>query len=504
MKKISVLLLVLFAWIGVKAQNPVVVTQPYKFQKYVNALSALYIPVYSNNTFSGYPVTNGALGFALADSSTYQYFNGIWHKLGSGSSVTSVLGTTNRITSTGGTTPQIDISSTFEALLEKVANKTATASTSTTTYPNWLGVENYVTSVVGGPYLPLTLSSNTTVTAAGNDLFFSGLNSGYQWSIEGHSNGSSSTLFLNAFDKTGGLGHWLSSSLSLQNDQGNFSYINQTSGLTSQLTVKNTGIFVQDALGGHGITNATNTYTPTDSTLITKHMGDGLYAPISGGGGITALTGDVTASGSGSVVATIKTSVSLAGSPTTTTQTTSDNSTKIATTAFVQANFTATAISFAPGTFTGAGTSGSPFALGIDTSPTSGSGLPVTSGGVFTALGLKAPLASPALTGTPTAPTATVGTNTTQIATTAFVLANSGGLSASNFVFNEIPSGTINGSNVTFTLANTPTTGKVTLYKNGQLLAPTTDYTISGSTITYVIAPTTVGGTDVLLANYMK
>ena len=36
-------------------------------------------------------------------------------------------------------------------------------------------------------------------------------------------------------------------------------------------------------------------------------------------------------------------------------------------------------------------------------------------------------LASPALTGTPTAPTATAGTNTTQIATTAFVLANSSG-----------------------------------------------------------------------------
>ena len=38
-----------------------------------------------------------------------------------------------------------------------------------------------------------------------------------------------------------------------------------------------------------------------------------------------------------------------------------------------------------------------------------------------TALDLKAPLASPALTGTPTAPTATAGTNTTQVATTAFV-----------------------------------------------------------------------------------
>ena len=35
-----------------------------------------------------------------------------------------------------------------------------------------------------------------------------------------------------------------------------------------------------------------------------------------------------------------------------------------------------------------------------------------------------APLASPALTGTPTAPTAAVGTSTTQIATTEFVMAN--------------------------------------------------------------------------------
>lgn len=42
--------------------------------------------------------------------------------------------------------------------------------------------------------------------------------------------------------------------------------------------------------------------------------------------------------------------------------------------------------------------------------------------GLQTALDGKAPLASPALTGTPTAPTATSGTNTTQLATTAFVL----------------------------------------------------------------------------------
>ena len=42
---------------------------------------------------------------------------------------------------------------------------------------------------------------------------------------------------------------------------------------------------------------------------------------------------------------------------------------------------------------------------------------------ITTSLGLKAPLASPALTGVPTAPTAATSTNTTQIATTAFVTA---------------------------------------------------------------------------------
>jgi len=50
----------------------------------------------------------------------------------------------------------------------------------------------------------------------------------------------------------------------------------------------------------------------------------------------------------------------------------------------------------------------------ISSTPTTLSGYGITD---------AAPLASPALTGTPTAPTATAGTNTTQIATTAFVTA---------------------------------------------------------------------------------
>ena len=57
----------------------------------------------------------------------------------------------------------------------------------------------------------------------------------------------------------------------------------------------------------------------------------------------------------------------------------------------------------------------------VDSAMSSTSTNPVQNKVVNSALGNKAPLASPALTGTPTAPTAAAGTNTTQIATTAFV-----------------------------------------------------------------------------------
>ena len=55
---------------------------------------------------------------------------------------------------------------------------------------------------------------------------------------------------------------------------------------------------------------------------------------------------------------------------------------------------------------------------------------------IQTQLNAKAPLASPALTGTPTAPTAAVGTNTTQVATTAFVSANLGVTENENRIIN--------------------------------------------------------------------
>lgn len=76
-----------------------------------------------------------------------------------------------------------------------------------------------------------------------------------------------------------------------------------------------------------------------------------------------------------------------------------------------------------------------------------------------------------------------------------------GGLSASNFVFNEVPSGTINGINTTFTLANTPTAGTVRVFLRGLRMKLTTDYTISGSTITMINIP---GTGDDLITDYLK
>lgn len=73
-------------------------------------------------TLGGVAVTPGDLIIAIIDTpgQTAANWDLIPHNLGS--YVTSVSGTTNRITSTGGQTPAIDISSTFEALLGKVAN----------------------------------------------------------------------------------------------------------------------------------------------------------------------------------------------------------------------------------------------------------------------------------------------------------------------------------------------------------------------------------------------
>lgn len=66
------------------------------------------------------------------------------------------------------------------------------------------------------------------------------------------------------------------------------------------------------------------------------------------------------------------------------------------------------------------------------------------------------------------------------------------GLTSSNFVSNETPSGSVNGSNTTFTLANTPTAGSEDVWIEGvHLTGGGNDYSISGPTITMIVAPLT-------------
>ncbi|HDV3096719.1 TPA: tail fiber protein [Escherichia coli] len=104
-------------------------------------------------------------------------------------------------------------------------------------------------------------------------------------------------------------------------------------------------------------------------------------------------------------------SPSLTGTPTAPTAAQGANSTQIANTAFVKAAITAL-INGAPGTLDTL----KEIAAAINNDPN-------FSTTINNALALKAPLASPALTGIPTAPTAAQGTNNTQIATTAYVRA---------------------------------------------------------------------------------
>lgn len=152
-----------------------------------------------------------------------------------GTYVTSVSGTTNRVTSTGGTTPALDISSTFEALLGKVAN-------------------------------PLSQFASTTSAQLAGVLS----------------------------DETG----------------------------TGLVVFNNSPTLITPALG-------------TPSALVGTNI-TGTAASLTAGNVTTNanLTGPITSSGNAT---TITSSVALPGSPTTTTQTPADNSTKLATTAYVAA-----------------------------------------------------------------------------------------------------------------------------------------------------------------------
>lgn len=70
------------------------------------------------------------------------------------------------------------------------------------------------------------------------------------------------------------------------------------------------------------------------------------------------------------------------------------------------------------------------------------------------------------------------------------------------FVDGEVPAGTVNSSNATFTLASTPApAASLLLYRNGLLMRNGVDYLLNGQTVTFLTASLPQTG-DSLVANY--
>lgn len=111
---------------------------------------------------------------------------------------------------------------------------------------------------------------------------------------------------------------------------------------------------------------------------------------------------------------------------------------------------------------------------------------------------------------------AAVGATLLSIGTTGQVLTVAAGtpawatpsaaLTTANFVYNETPTGTVNGTNAAFTTANAVTpASSVRVYVNGVRMASggSADYTFSTPTITFNAGAIPQTG-DVLLVDYMK
>jgi len=172
-------------------------------------------------------------------------------------------------------------------------------------------------------------------------------------------------------------------------------------------------------------TAGTNTTQLATTAFVTTALPTSNSQLTNGAGYVTALTAPVTtvAGRTGTITLAVAdvsgaaplASAALTGSPTAPTATAGTNTTQLATTAFVTA---------AVPTNTNQLTNGAGFitSAGAPVQTVAGrTGTIVLSTTDISGIASYAPLASPVLTGTPTVPTATAGTTTTQAASTAFV-----------------------------------------------------------------------------------
>ncbi len=175
-------------------------------------------------------------------------------------------------------------------------------------------------------------------------------------------------------------------------------------GASGNVAAKSTGYFKAYTSGAentdYSLQYDTGFQVVVGGTTVARIAASGIVAPSAGitfSDATTQTSAGITAATAASTYAPLA-SPALTGNPTAPTPLTADNDTSIATTAFVKAQ----------GYLTSAPVTSVAGKTGVVT---------LVVGDVSGA----APLASPGLTGTPTAPTAAAATNTTQIATTAFV-----------------------------------------------------------------------------------
>lgn len=105
-----------------------------------------------------------------------------------------------------------------------------------------------------------------------------------------------------------------------------------------------------------------------------------------------------------------------------------------------------------------------------------------------------APIDSPAFQNVPTTPTAPLGTNTAQVASTAFVQAAVAGFTWLN---DQTPSGAVNGSNTVFTLPTAFASGQIRLFVAGLRQKAGTHYTPNPTAGSFTLSAAPLTGDDI-------
>lgn len=144
------------------------------FQWYGGAFSGYVIfPIGTNAVINRQTGVEGQVYLQTSDTTLQVFHNGHFIPFGGGGSGAATYFSSTYFGGLGTPTSPITINPIFELL----SNKTATASSSTTTYPNWLGVENYVGTHALNIYnSDGTLTGNRIVTVGTDTLQIIGNN----------------------------------------------------------------------------------------------------------------------------------------------------------------------------------------------------------------------------------------------------------------------------------------------------------------------------------------